>query len=234
VSVVLGKPEVPKHWLLDANVLFSEWTRWLMVVLAERHGATLYWTPHIENECYRNLVRLGRLSLDDANIERQALPARLKAVLLSQNNMPYLADVRQVEEKDRHVAASALALRHQLQQPVGLLTWNLKDFPRKPLMKQGVVRMCPDELCVELLKTKTSIQICLEQSINLMQNALNSQPVQSLTPYQIKARPLNICAKKRHGTTKRSVLKDCFCATKMNSCNAWKAPVMRLPMSIAR
>jgi hypothetical protein len=58
------------------------------------------------------------------------------------------------------------------------------------LLKQGVLRMCPDELCVELLKTKTPIQICLEQSINLMQNALNSQPVQSLTPYQIKARPL--------------------------------------------
>jgi hypothetical protein len=171
-------------------VLFSEWTRWLMVALAERHNATLYWTPHIESECYRNLVRLGRLHADDANVERQALPARLHAVLLPQNHTPYLADVRQVEDKDRHVAASALALRHQLQQHVGLLTWNLKDFPRKPLLKLGLVRMCPDELCVELLKTKADIQACLEQSVYLMQEALNLHAIQSPTPYQVKARPL--------------------------------------------
>jgi hypothetical protein len=137
VSVVLGKPEVPKHWLLDANVLFSEWTRWLMVALARHHGATLYYTPHIENECYRNLVRLGRLHPEDADRERAELPSRLNAVLLPQNHEPYLADVRQVDEKDRHVAASALALKHQLIQPVGLLTWNLKDFPRKPLVEAG-------------------------------------------------------------------------------------------------
>lgn len=190
MSVVLGKPEVPQHWLLDANVLFSEWTRWLMVALAERRQATLYWTPHIENECYRNLVRLGRLHADDADQERHALPSRLQAVLLPQNHEPYLADVRQVDEKDRHVAASALALRHQLQQPVGLLTWNLKDFPRKPLLKLGVVRMCPDELCVDLVKTKTGLQACLEQSVQLMQASLATQPSQNPTAYQSKASPL--------------------------------------------
>lgn len=190
MSVVLGKPEVPKHWLLDANVLFSEWTRWLMVALARQHGATLYFTPHIENECYRNLVRLGRLHPDDASVERAGLPQRLNAVLLPQNHEPYLADVRQVDEKDRHVAASALALRHQVQQPVGLLTWNLKDFPRKPLLKLGLVRMCPDELCVELLKTKTDIQTCLEQSVQLMQAGLAEQPSQNPTLYQSKASPL--------------------------------------------
>jgi hypothetical protein len=190
VSLVLGKPVVPKHWLLDANILFSEWTRWLMVALAERNNATLYWTPHIESECFRNLVRLGRLHADDAHAERTALPDRLKAVLLPQNHMAYLADVMQVDEKDRHVAASALALKHQLQQPVGLLTWNLKDFPRKPLLKLGLVRMCPDELCVELLKTRTDIQTCLDQSVRMMQASLVAQPRQNPTTYQTKATPL--------------------------------------------
>jgi len=161
-----------------------------MVALARQHDATLYFTPHIENECYRNLVRLGRLHPDDANVERAGLPRRLNAVLLPQNHEPYLADVRQVDEKDRHVAASALALRHELQQAVGLLTWNLKDFPRKPLLKLGLVRMCPDELCVELLKDKTAIQACLDQSVQLMQAGLAEQPSQHPTAYQMKAMPL--------------------------------------------
>lgn len=190
MSVILGKPEVPHHWLLDANVLFSEWTRWLMVALAEHRQATLYWTPHIENECYRNLIRLGRLHAEDADLERKNLPDRLRAVLLAQNHEPYLADVRQVDEKDRHVAASALALRHQLQQPVGLLTWNLKDFPRKPLLKLGLVRLCPDELCVELLNNKTDILACLEHSVKLMQRGLATHPIQNPTAYQSKAMPL--------------------------------------------
>lgn len=190
MSVILGKPEVPKHWLLDANVIFSEWTRWLMVALAEHHNAALYWTPHIESECYRNLVRLGRLHPHDATIEQARLPVRLKATLLPQVHEPYLADVRQVDEKDRHVAASALALRHTVQQPVALLTWNLRDFPRKPLLKLGLVRLCPDEMCLELAKTREDIQAILLRAVELMQAGLASHPPQTPTIYQTKAMPL--------------------------------------------
>lgn len=190
MSVLLGKPEVPQHWLLDANVLFSEWTRWLMVALAERHQAKLYWTPHIENECYRNLVRLGRLHPIDAELERAALPERLNAVLLPKNHEPYLADVRQVDEKDRHVAGAALALKHQLQAPVGLLTWNLKDFPRKPLLKLGLVRLSPDELCLELLKKEEDRLAWLNQTNNKMKKAMAQQALNFPTPYQLKAQPL--------------------------------------------
>lgn len=190
MSVLLGKPEVPAHWLLDANVIFSEWTRWLLVVLAQRHNATLYWTPHIENECYRNLVRLGRLHPDEAALERVALPARLNATLLAQQHEPYLADVKQVDEKDRHVAASALALKHQMQSPVGLITWNLKDFPRKPLLKLGLVRLSPDELCIELINNPHELFPCLEQTVHEMKCALAAVPVSFSTPYKAKAQPL--------------------------------------------
>ena len=190
MSIVLGKPQVPNHWLLDANVLFSEWTRWLMVVLAKNYQARLYWTPHIENECYRNLQRLGRLHPDDAETDRLTLPQRLNAQLLPQNHLPYLADVSQVDEKDRHVAASALALKHQLQQPVGLITWNLKDFPRKQLLKLGVVRYSPDELCEELTKPQVSTLACLEQTVCAMMGGLNTYKPQNPTVYQLRAQPL--------------------------------------------
>lgn len=181
---------MPRHWLLDANVLFSEWTRWLVVTLAQQHQANLYWTPHIENECYRNLVRLGRLHPDDAAVERVALPGRMGAVLLPQAHEPYLADVRVVDEKDRHVAGSALALRHQVQEPVALLTWNLKDFPRKQLMKLGLVRYSPDELCIELVKSENTALACLEQSASTMKAALSTYVLKNPTLYQAKAAPL--------------------------------------------
>lgn len=161
-----------------------------MVALAEHHNAALYWTPHIESECYRNLVRLGRLHPHDATIEQARLPVRLKATLLPQVHEPYLADVRQVDEKDRHVAASALALRHTVQQPVALLTWNLRDFPRKPLLKLGLVRLCPDEMCLELAKTREDIQAILLRAVELMQAGLASHPPQTPTIYQTKAMPL--------------------------------------------
>lgn len=192
MSVVLGKPDVPKHWLLDANILFSEWTRWLAVSLAKRHQATLYWTPHIENECYRNLVRLGRLHPDDAAVERIALPRRMNGVLLPQAHEPYLADVRSVDEKDRHVAASALALRHLVQEPVAILTWNLKDFPRKPLLKLGLVRFSPDELCLESLKKQGDALGCLVQTAEEMNSALATYTPIYPTAYQSKAAPLPV------------------------------------------
>lgn len=192
MSIILGKPDVPQHWLLDANVLFSEWTRWLAVTLAKRHQATLYWTPHIENECYRNLVRLGRLHPDDAAAERKALPTRMNAVVLPQAHEPYLADVRSVEEKDRHVAASALALRHQVQAPVAILTWNLKDFPRKQLLKMGLVRFSPDELCLESLKKPGEALSCLVQTAAEMNAALSTCTPIYPTVYQTKAAPLPV------------------------------------------
>ena len=192
MSVVLAKPDVPRHWLLDANILFSEWTRWLAVNLAKRHQATLYWTPHIENECYRNLVRLGRLHPDDAAAERLALPARLNAVVLPQAHEHYVADVRAVDDKDRHVAASALALRHQVQAPVALLTWNLKDFPKKPLLKLGLVRFSPDELCLELLKTPADVLRGLAQTAAEMNAALLTNSPMYPTAYQSKAAPLPV------------------------------------------
>lgn len=161
-----------------------------MLALAQHHNATLYFTPHIENECYRNLVRLGRIHPEDASAERAELHQRLNAVLLPQNHEPYLADVRQVDEKDRHVAGSALALKHLLQQPVGLLTWNLKDFPRKPLLKLGLVRLSPDELCLELQKNAADIKACLDLSVELMQSFLSTQSIQFPTVYQSKAQPL--------------------------------------------
>ncbi|WP_370260787.1 PIN domain-containing protein [Limnobacter sp.] len=190
MSVVLPKPPVPHHWLLDANVLFSEWSRGLMFILARTHQAQLHWTPTIEHECYRNLVRLGRLHPEDAALEQARLPLELGGQLYTDDAQAYLADVKAVDEKDRHVAASALALRHRLQAPVALLTWNIKDFPRKPLLKLGLVRYTPDELFTELIQCPVKASHTLQAAAGHLQSTLSQRPRLHPTAYEQAARPL--------------------------------------------
>ncbi|HEX4880660.1 MAG TPA: hypothetical protein VFV39_12490 [Limnobacter sp.] len=190
MSVLLAEPEVPSHWLLDANVLFSEWCRTLMHILARGHSANLHWTNQIEHECYRNLVRLGRLHPVDAAEEQAGLAKHLKATLHVYADQTYLADVRAVEEKDRHVAATALALRHRFQTPVGLITWNLRDFPRRPLLKLGIVRYSPDELFTALRPNPADALSTLQDAALAMQSTLASRCRRHPTSFEQAARPL--------------------------------------------
>lgn len=189
MSVLLVKPALPRHWLLDANILFSDWCRALMLELAELHGATLHWTPVIENECFRNLVRLQRLSGDDAQAHRAVLPEAMSARVLEGDYSACLPDVKCVDEKDRHVAAAALHLKHRLAQPVALVTWNVRDFPRKNLLKLGVVRYTPDELLMELcdMTTKPYLEV-LQGSLIRLDVLLKQLPVGAPTLYRTQGR----------------------------------------------
>ncbi|MDX1669056.1 MAG: hypothetical protein R3194_06550, partial [Limnobacter sp.] len=122
MSVRIPEPAVPGHWLLDANVLFSEWARFFCSVLAQQYSASVFFTPLVEEEAFRNLVRLNRLSPEDAATRRQSLPLSLSAELDDSEASAYLADVAFVQEKDRPIAASALAAVHRLGCHVGLVT----------------------------------------------------------------------------------------------------------------
>ncbi|HEX4842908.1 MAG TPA: PIN domain-containing protein [Limnobacter sp.] len=190
MSVLLPKPVVPKHWVLDANVLFSEWSRAIIKSLADTHLAQLHWTDQIQHECYRNLVRLGRLHADDADLEQLDLAASLQAKCHVYDAHAYLADVKAVDEKDRHVAAVGLALRHALQANVGIITWNLKDFPRKPLLKLGLVRYSPDELFTELIADPAQALQTLRHTAEGMKRTLHERKRLHPTPYELAARPL--------------------------------------------
>ncbi len=129
-------------------MLFSEWQRALLLSFHRQSVVRLHWTAEILDECFRNLKRLGRLNDAGCQFHAGVLSSECPQALC----LPapaYLADVKAVDDKDRHVAAAALSLRHQLSQsevvPVILLTWNIKDFPKKPLHRLHIVRSTPDE-----------------------------------------------------------------------------------------
>lgn len=183
---------MPQHWVLDANVLFSEWSLAFVYTLAQRCQAQLYWTPLIERECFRNLVRLRRLHPDDASLQQSTLAQRMHAHVLDGDYSAYIADVRAVDEKDRHVAAAALALKHQTAEYVALLTWNVKDFPRKQLLKLGVVRYNLDDLACEWLGTQQGpLWPLLQASAEQLKQQLEIAPPKSHpTDFQLKAQPM--------------------------------------------
>lgn len=189
MSVKIPEPPVPKIWVLDANVLFSDWARALLYCLAQHHQAQLCWSALIEDEVFRNLVRLNRLSALDAEQQRSGMSGLLNGMIMPDANPVYFPDLKCVDEKDRHVAALALELHHQHQSMIGLVTWNSKDFPRKPLMKKGIVRYSPDDLMFTLLSGSTDGQGLLQASLNEVLVFKQKLPLQEPTEYLNRARP---------------------------------------------
>lgn len=192
MTVKIPEPPIPSVWVLDANVLFSDWARALLLCLSSLAGARLCWSPLVEDEAFRNLVRLGRLTPEDAQSQRQAMAVWMQAQLLPQANPAYFDDLKSVDEKDRHVAALALELHHQQQAYIGLVTWNSKDFPRKPLMKKGIVRYSPDDLAFLMLSNPRSEPSPLQFLESTLQEVLNfksQHPLSAPTEFAQRARP---------------------------------------------
>ena len=189
MSIKIPEPPVPKVWVLDANVLFSDWARALLVCLSRQHQAQLCWSDMIADEVFRNLVRLNRLSPTDAEMQRSGMAELMQGRILPPANPVYFLDLKPVDEKDRHVAALALDLHHQHQSMIGLITWNSKDFPRKPLMKKGIVRYSPDDLMFALMPQPDEGRRLLLDSLNEVVVFKNKLPLQEPTEYLNRARP---------------------------------------------
>lgn len=189
MSVKIPEPPVPKVWVLDANVLFSDWARALLSCLAKHHRAQLCWSRLIEDEVFRNLVRLNRLTAADADTQRAGMSMLLEGTILPEANPAYFPDLKCVDEKDRHVAALALELHHQQQSMIGLITWNSKDFPRKPLLKKGIVRYSPDDLMFALMDNPQQGEEMLQHSLDQTLAFKQQIPLQEPTEYLNRARP---------------------------------------------
>ncbi|MDX1669066.1 MAG: hypothetical protein R3194_06600, partial [Limnobacter sp.] len=71
-----------------------------------------------------------------------------------------------------------------------LVTWNIKDFPRKPLLKKGIVRYTPDELAVKLVKQQGwSPQVLLDETLNRIQHYQKAFPLQKPTEFAMRSQP---------------------------------------------
>ncbi|WP_245503107.1 PIN domain-containing protein [Rhizobium ruizarguesonis] len=81
--------------------------------------------------------------------ERLELPRdRMKAVLPEAdvvNYRPLIEDLKLPGRDDRHVLAAAIAGKASV-----IVTWNLKDFPRRDLRPYGITSKSPDDFLADL------------------------------------------------------------------------------------
>jgi hypothetical protein len=133
--------------VLDACVLMSTVLRQLLLRAAQNGVYQPIWTERIGEEWRRNAARLWGAPReildglwDDMN---RAFPSAME-----NDTQAYEAGLRYSDAKDFHVIAAGLARRARcgLQRTpvVQVMTWNLKDFNRSELRRQGLDVFSPD------------------------------------------------------------------------------------------
>ncbi|AUL21263.1 PIN domain-containing protein [Bordetella holmesii] len=135
--------------VLDACVLMSNIVRRLMLRLAAAAVYQPVWTERIGHEWRRNAARIWDVAPDFLQQQWAQMNAQFPQALESDIE-PYELSLRYSDPKDFHVIAAGLARRarcgHQHPPQVQVATWNLKDFNRSELRRQGLDAFNPDTL----------------------------------------------------------------------------------------
>jgi predicted nucleic acid-binding protein len=132
----------PTRVLLDANVLFSQPLRDVLLAAAATGWVQPYWSAQILRETCRSLVRTGRASEGEAQSLREELQRAYPAALVTGHEalIPAMGN----HPADRHVAAAA----HHAGVPL-IVTRNLHDFRKLPPVLKAV---SPDALLLDLFE----------------------------------------------------------------------------------
>lgn len=119
----------------------------LMDLRAEKVFAA-HWTPEIDQEFLRNMEKVYGIARAKAQARLNAMKARCPEWEINLSKADFDAVPQQVDAKDRHVAAAALALRHvadresdlgqERGEEVLLITDNIKDFASRQMKALGV------------------------------------------------------------------------------------------------
>ncbi|KOF54225.1 hypothetical protein AD428_08490 [Achromobacter sp. DMS1] len=140
---------IPPFIVIDACVLMSGILRRLLLRLAQAGVYAPVWTDRIGEEWRRNAARLWEIPPAVLEEQWQDMNARFPQAREA-DTQAYEAGLRYSDPKDFHVIAAGLARRARcgLQQPpaVQVLTWNLKDFNRSELRRQGLDVFNPDRM----------------------------------------------------------------------------------------
>jgi hypothetical protein len=129
----------------DADVLYANVQRNVLMTMGTERLFDLRWTGEIEAEWVRNLTS-NRPDLIPANVKRTA--ALMRRALPNSNVRNYSTHAGKLiktDPKDRHVAAAAIECN-----PSQLITWNLKHFDKSELAAFNVFVSNPDEFLCEI------------------------------------------------------------------------------------
>jgi hypothetical protein len=138
----------PTRALLDANVLYSNHLRNLLLRLAQNDLFDAKWSAMIENEWLRNMEPGTRERIESRT--RPLIRTWFSDALVS--GFDPEREVGATDAKDRHVASAAAAIA-----PCVLVTENLRHFDAKALESLGVTVRSPDDFLCDLFDAKPDV-----------------------------------------------------------------------------
>ncbi|TCN37284.1 putative nucleic acid-binding protein [Kribbella orskensis] len=132
--------------IYDANVLYPNSLRDLIIRVAQADLVQAKWTEQILDETFRNL-KANRPDLDPAKLDRtRVLMNRAVRNVLVTGYEPLIEILKLPDAGDRHVLAAAIKANAQV-----IVTENLNDFPADALGEWNVEAMSADEFLLDLI-----------------------------------------------------------------------------------
>ncbi|MDX6262330.1 MAG: hypothetical protein QOH84_4018 [Kribbellaceae bacterium] len=130
----------------DANVLYPNSLRDLLIRIGQADLVQAKWTDRILDETFRNL-RINRPDLDPAKIDRtrRLMNKAIRDVMVT-GYEPLIEALDLPDPDDRHVLAAAIKARAQV-----IVTDNLKDFPQTKLTPWNVEARSADDFVLDLI-----------------------------------------------------------------------------------
>ncbi len=132
--------------VLDANVLYGNFLRNLLLSLFASQMYEAKWTEQITKEWVGHLLKNRETVTESANQRTVTLMNAIRPDPLVTNYEKYIGDITIPDVDDRHVVAAAIACSAQK-----IVTWNLADFPNKILKVFGVHAESPDKFIFDLI-----------------------------------------------------------------------------------
>jgi predicted nucleic acid-binding protein len=132
--------------LYDACVLYPAPLRDLLMHLALTDLYRAKWTNEIHDEWIRNvLANRGDLSRKLLERTRDLMNSHVRDCLID-GYQELIQTLSLPDKDDRHVLAAAIHAKCAV-----IVTYNLKDFPKKTLDKYGIEAQHPDEFITHLI-----------------------------------------------------------------------------------
>jgi hypothetical protein len=145
--------------VLDANVLYPQFLRDVLLRLAASDLYVPLWSERIQEEWSRNVLLdrpdlpQERLALTRRRMDEAFPGALVVGVDVFESKVP-----EEVDHKDRHVAAAAIRGRADR-----IVTENVRDFPREALEPLGIVPVRPDSFLADLARAdEETVRLVLE------------------------------------------------------------------------
>lgn len=132
--------------VLDANVLYGNLTRDLLLSLFSEGLYEAKWTSDIMDEWVGHLLDNQPNVTPEKNRRTVLLMHQIRPSPLVENHQQYIHRINLPDKDDRHVVAAAVASGARK-----ILTWNLRDFPEQILSMFGIVAESPDKFLAALV-----------------------------------------------------------------------------------